>query len=165
MLTSSVAHHDESRLDVYKDYDFAGCVRTIKRMSGLWIEVTSGERSFPIDWQSKRQSSVARSTTEADMVALANSLLGEVYNLPSFLKQFIRKESEVKFHKDNSAVLQVQKVGYSARLRHSGRVASMRSMQHRCPKLLKISGCQQNMAPLQQKANGFTKIAPPMNSQ
>lgn len=77
-MTSSVAHHDESRLDVYKDDDFAGCVCTIKRMSGLWIEVTSGERSFPIDWQSKRQSSVARSTTEADMVTLANSLFGEV---------------------------------------------------------------------------------------
>lgn len=99
------------------------------------------------------------------MVALANSLFGEVYNLPSFLEQFSRKEAEVKFHQDNNAVLQVQTVGYSARLRHSGPVASMRSMQHRCPKLLKISVCQQNMAPLQQKANGFTEIAPPMNSQ
>lgn len=122
ILKGCVSHQNDIRLDVYTDADFAGCVHSVKSTSGLWIEISSTECAFPLYWQSKRQSSIARSTTEAELIAMANGLYGEVYNLQSFIQQLIGGVVEVKFFRDNSAVLQVLEAGYSARLRHCGRV-------------------------------------------
>ena len=48
------------------DSDLAGCVTSCKSHSGIFTVIESGDRSFPISWTSKRQSAVARSTTEAE---------------------------------------------------------------------------------------------------
>ena len=122
ILKGSVSHQNDIRLDVYTDADFAGCIHSVKSTSGLWIEISSTECAFPLYWQSKRQSSIARSTTEAELIAMANGLYGEVYNLQSFIQQLVGGVVEVKFFQDNNAVLQVLEAGYGARLRHCGRV-------------------------------------------
>ena len=94
-----------------------------KSTSGLWIEVSTNDSyTFPLYWQSKRQGSIARLTTEAELIAMANGLFGEVYNLQEFIQQLCHTELEVTFRQDNNAVLQVLQNGYSAKLRHCGRV-------------------------------------------
>ena len=111
VLTGSVSHKGDVRLDVYTDADFAGCVHSVKSTSGLWVEVTGDGHSFPLFWQSKKQSSVARSTTESELIAMANGLFGEVYNLQAFLQALLGTVVNVQFYQDNSAVLQVLKAG------------------------------------------------------
>ena len=161
VLKGSVAHHGDIRLDVYTDADFAGCINSVKSTSGLWIEISGGEHTFPLYWQSKRQSSVARSTTEAELIAMANGLFGEVYNLQSFLQQLIGKELEVKFFQDNNAVLQVLEAGYSAKLRHCGRVHKV-NVASISEALEDESLTAEHCTTREQKANGFTKIVPPI---
>ena len=161
MLKGSVAHHGDIRLDVYTDADFAGCIHSVKSTSGLWIEISGGGHTFPLYWQSKRQSSVARSTTEAELIAMANGLFGEVYNLQSFLQQLLGKELEVKFFQDNNAVLQVLEAGYSAKLRHCGRVHKV-NVASISEALEDESLTAEHCTTREQKANGFTKIVPPI---
>ena len=160
VLTGSVSHEGEIKLNVYTDADFAGCVHSAKSTSGLWMEVSTGDHSFPLYWQSKRQSSVARSTTESELIAMANGMFGEVYNMQAFLESLVNKTVNVEFHQDNSAVLQVLKAGYSAKLRHTGRVhkVNVASIAEALEdKSISASHC----VTLDQKANGFTKIIPP----
>ena len=85
---------------------------------------------------------------------------GEVYNLQSFLQQLIGKELEVKFFQDN-VVLQVLEAGYSAKLRHCGRVrkANVASISEA---LEDENLTAEHCTTREQKANGFTKIVPPI---
>ena len=122
VLTGSVSHEGEVKLNVYTGADFAGCVHSAESTSGLWLEVSTNGHSFPLYWQSKRQSSVARSTTESELMAMANGMFGEVYNMQAFLQSLGNEPVNMEFHQDSSAVLQVLKAGYSAKLRHTGRV-------------------------------------------
>lgn len=162
ILKGTVAHEGDIKLHVYTDADFAGCIHSVKSTSGLWVEISSGsDCAFPVYWQSKRQSSVARSTTEAELIAMANGLYGEVYNLQSFVQQLIGDVVEVKFFQDNSAVLQVLKAGYSAKLRHCGRVHKV-NVASISESLEEDSISADHCTTLQQKANGFTKIVPPV---
>ena len=70
----------------------------------------------------------------------------------------------MKFHQDNSAVLQVLKAGYSAKLRHSGRAHKV--TWHWFPKLLKIPGCLQSTAPLfNRKQTALRRLSLQSNGQ
>ena len=91
---------------------------------------------------------------------MANGLYGEVYNLQSFVQQLVGSQIEVKFFQDNSAVLQVLEAGYSARLRHCGRVHKV-NIAAVSEALQDESVNAQHCTTLQQKANSFTKIIPP----
>lgn len=161
VLTGSVSHKGGVRLDVYTDADFAGCLHSVKSTSGLWIEITGDGHSFPLFWQSKKQSSVARSTTESELIAMANGLFGEVYNLQAFLQALLRTVVNIQFYQDNSAVLQVLKAGYSARLRHTGRVHKV-NVASVSEALEDETISADHCTTLEQKANGFTKIVPPI---
>ena len=162
VLTGSVSHKGDVRLDVYTDADFAGCVHSVKSTSGLWVEVTGDGHSFPLFWQSKKQSSVARSTTESDyFIAMANGLFGEVYNLQAFLQALLGTVVNVQFYQDNSAVLQVLKAVYSARLRHTGRVHKV-NVASVSEALEDETISADHCTTLERKANSFTKIIPPI---
>jgi hypothetical protein len=66
----------------------------------------------------------------------------------------------VEFHQDNCAVLQVLKAGYSAKLRHTGRVDKV-NVASIAEALEDESSSASHCPTLDQKANGFTKIIPP----
>jgi hypothetical protein len=62
-------------LDLFCDADHAGCKRTSRSTSGVWLEIRTGiDSSFPVDWSSKRQGQVAFSTPEAELVSLDHAL-------------------------------------------------------------------------------------------
>ena len=73
-------------------------------------------------WQAKKQASVARSTTESEIISMATGMFGQVLNLQTFLEYLMQKPIQEKFHQDNDAALKILKNKYSARLRHLGRV-------------------------------------------
>ena len=107
-----------------------------------------------------RQGSVARSTTEAEIISMATGMFGKVLNLEPFLEYLIQKSIEVRFHQDNDAVLKILKNKYSAILRHLNRVhrANVASI---C-EILDDAVISAIYCPsAEQRANGFTKIIPP----
>ena len=76
---------------------------------------------FPISFQSKRQTTCSRSTTEAEAIALATALFNDAIPAQQFLSQLLGSAIPLTCHQDNTATIQVIKNGYSARLRHLGK--------------------------------------------
>ena len=65
-------------LDLFVDADLAGCPHTAKSTSGLWLQISGPKGTqFPIAWSSRRQGAVSSSTTEAEMISLAEGLFVE----------------------------------------------------------------------------------------
>ena len=87
----------------FSDTDFASCPWTAKSTSGIVIGVQTGEAFFPVFWQSKKQSSVARSTSEAESIALASTMYGEVLHIQEMLGHLFEVSIPVKFEQDNEA--------------------------------------------------------------
>ena len=76
-------------------------------------------------------------------------------------KSITCKPFYIQFYQDNSAVLQVLKAGYSARLRHTGRVHKV-NVASVSEALEDETISADHCTTLEQKANGFTKIVPPI---
>ena len=75
---------------------------------------------FMVD--SKKQSSVARSTSEAEAISMASALFGETLNIQETVSLLLQQSVPVVFEQDNEALIKILKAGYSAKLRHMGRV-------------------------------------------
>ncbi|CAE6924534.1 unnamed protein product [Symbiodinium sp. CCMP2592] len=123
MLRRAVSQTDLScDIEVFTDADFASCPYSAKSTSGIIIMLRTGESYFPVHWLSRKQSSTARSTTEAEMIALATPMFSETENLQTFLEVLLDAAVSVSYQQDNETVLAVLKAGYSAKLRHMNRV-------------------------------------------
>ena len=66
--------------------------------------------------------SIARSTTEAELIALATAMFSEVENLHAVLETILGIDVPVLYQQDNSTLLAVLKTGYGAELRRANRV-------------------------------------------
>ena len=84
--------------------------------------IRTGACLYPVHWMSKKQTSIARSTTEAELIALATAMFSEVENLQAVLGTILGIDVPVLYQQDNSTLLAVLKTGYSAKLRHANRV-------------------------------------------
>ena len=147
-------------IEVFTDADFASCPYTAKSTTGIIIRLRTGDSHFPVHWLSKKQSSTARSTTEAEMIALATAMFSEVENLQAFLEVLLDAEVPVSYQQDNETVLAILKVGCSAKLRHMNRVHRV-NVASVCERLaedrVQASYCSTKL----QRANGFTKVISP----
>ena len=161
ILKGKVDQQSDPILEVFTDADFASCQHSAKSTSGLWIQIRTGNGAvFPIFWQAKKQGSVARSTTESEIISMATGMFGEVLNLQTFLEYLMQKPIELLFHQDNDAVLKILKNKYSAKLRHMNRVHKV-NVASLC-EVLEQEGITAIYCPTaDQRANGFTKIIPP----
>ncbi len=76
---------------------------------------------FPLSAYSKRQSSVAHSTPEAEIVAAASAL--RLCGVPALdLREVLLEKSvPIQFHEDNTAMVAIMKSGRNARMRHLNR--------------------------------------------
>ena len=91
--------------------------------SGVVYVLQTGSSYFPLLWSSKKQSSTARSTAEAELTACASALFGEALNLHTMMIESLTEvRFPVSFQQDNQAAITVFQSGYSAKLRHAGRV-------------------------------------------
>ena len=91
---------------------------------------------------------------------MAGGLFGEVYNLQAFLEYLTQTGVEVKFWQDNNALLQVLRAGYSAKLRHCGRVHKV-NVASITEALKEENFSAEHCSTMLQRANGFTKVIPP----
>ena len=126
MTLRPIMEHDLApTLLVYTDSDFASCPYTSKRFSkstsGVVYVLQTGSSYFPLLWSSKKQNSTARSTTEAELIACASALFGEAFNLHTMIS-LTEVRVPVSFQQDNQAAITVIQSGYSAKIRHAGRV-------------------------------------------
>jgi hypothetical protein len=110
----------EITINMFVDADFAGCLDTARSTSGLWCVLGSkgGEWSFPLEWGSKRQSCVAHSTPEAELVALAKGLRESALPLCSLLDVVLKRNVHVFVNEDNTSTIQIVNKGKSPALRH-----------------------------------------------
>ena len=120
-------------ITVYSDADFAGCTDHTKSTSGVFIRLDGPNTSFPISAMSKKQSSTAFSTPEAEIVAANLALRVEGLPVLTFWEQVFDREVQLDFKEDNKASIIIFKTGYSAQLRHISRTqkVNLRWVQER----------------------------------
>ena len=160
-LKGSVSQVDTAcQLEVYTDADFASCPLSWKSTSGIFVIAKTGDCVFPLHLVSRKQSSTARSTTEAETISLATAMFSEVENLQGHLVEILGFEIPVHYMQDNSTVITILKAGYSAKLRHMPRVhrVNVASVSERLTEPnVQITFCPTK----EQRANGFTKVISP----
>ena len=85
------------------------------------IILESGASRWPIAWNSRRGSSVARSAIEAEIISVASAVYSEGQPLLDFLEQLTSRKVTMKPKEDNAATLTILKSGFSIQLRHASR--------------------------------------------
>ena len=127
------------------------------------LGIKTRDAFFPLLWQSRKQSSIARSTPEAELIAFAAVLYGETLHIQETLQYLFEQDIPVKLEQDNEAVIKIIQNRYSARLRHCNRVHRV-NIASICETLEKESSIELRYCKSdQQLANSFTKILAPVH--
>ena len=113
---------DDVYLELFVDANFAGDKEDAKSTSGGWLVLKGPNTCFPLAWVSRKQTSTARSTTESEVIALAHSLFQEALPIHALFRTVLGRDLVLKIREDNQATIKVVQKGYSAKLRHIGRV-------------------------------------------
>ena len=104
------------------DADFAGGLDDARSTSGGYLVLAGPKTWFPLMWLCKKQSATARSTTEAEIVALAASLFPEAIPQLDLWEQLLGRPVELWILEDNQATIKIIRKGYSQKLRSTSRV-------------------------------------------
>ena len=105
-------------LKVYCDADLAGDPLTCKSHTGIFVCLTNDDGlMFPLTWCSKRQTAVARSTTEAELAAANEAVFHEALPIQVLLEKVMRSSISTTLLEDNSSCIQIIRAGYSPKLR------------------------------------------------
>ena len=108
-------------LRLYVDADFGGDHKDARSTSGGYLVVHGPRSYFPVMWLSRRQTSTSRSTTEAEVIALAASLISEALPALSFWTVVLGREVQLDIYEDNQATIRCVIKGFSQKLRHISR--------------------------------------------
>ena len=109
---------EDLHLELFVDADFSGERKDSKSTSGAWMRLAGTQTSFPLMWSSKRQTSTSRSTTEAEVIAMASAIFGEALPVLGLWETLLGRKIKSDVCEDNTATIQVVQKGYSAKLRH-----------------------------------------------
>ena len=121
-LWGHVPGYHPPTLRVYCDADLAGDPLTCKSHTGILVVLDfQGEATFPVSWCSKRQTAVARSTTEAELASANEAVFQECLPIKTILEEILKTTIETVVHEDNTAAIQVIATGYSPKLRSMNR--------------------------------------------
>ena len=99
------------RLCCYADADRCSAQKGTKSTSGMIIS-----------WASRKETSTARSTAEAEMVSLAPGLFHEALPLQELLETSRGRQVELTCYQDNSAVIEIVAAGHSPKLRRLSKI-------------------------------------------
>ena len=102
------------------DADLNGDRETSKSISGLWIELVSGNglRTLPLAWRSKRQAFQASSTPEAETMSMVTGLKSEGLPMQDFFSAALNRTVHLRGKEDNTIAISAARAGYSPALRH-----------------------------------------------
>ena len=109
---------EDLHLQLFVDADFSGERKDSKSTSGAWMRLAGSQTSFPLMWSSKRQTSTSRSTTEAEVIAMASAIFGEAIPVLQLFETLLGRRVNLEVCEDNQATMQVVQRGYSSKLRH-----------------------------------------------
>jgi hypothetical protein len=112
---------DQLMLKLCVDADFAGDRINAKNTSGGFLCLSGPNTFFPLQWISRRQTSVSRPTTESEVVSLAHSLFLEALPMCNMFDTILGRGVELEVLEDNEATIKIVRKGYSAKLRHISR--------------------------------------------
>ena len=113
---------DEVSPHLFADADFAGCIKTARSTSGIYLGLYGSETRFPLQAQSTRQTVVSHSTTQSEVVAADTAL--RTIGIPAlelWAVLFKRPDAVITFHEDNQAMMKVMETGRNPTMRHLGR--------------------------------------------
>ena len=112
---------DKIHPHIYADADFAGCTKTARSTSGVYLCLEGPDTRFPLQGQSKRQTCVSHSTPEAEIVAADFALRTIGIPALSLWETILQRQVTLTFHEDNAAMIQVMTTGHNPTMRHLGR--------------------------------------------
>ena len=121
-LTGKIGDPPEKlRLLLFVDADLAGDNSDSKSRSGGYLVLAGPNTWFPITWISRKQTSTSRSTTEAEIVALAVALFSEAIPTLQLFDLLLGRKVDLYILEDNQATIKVCRSGFSPKLRHVSR--------------------------------------------
>ena len=106
------------KLLMFVDADFCGDSQCTKSTTGGYLVLAGPNTWFPLAWLSKYQTSTSRSTTEAEVVAMAHMLYGEALPIMDLWDLILGRPIQLFILEDNQATIKVVFSGYSQKLRH-----------------------------------------------
>jgi hypothetical protein len=112
---------EDVSLHCFADADFAGCEKSARSTSGVFLCVTGPNSSMPLCGISKRQSCVSHSTPEAEIVAADVALRTEGMPGLQLWDRLLGRKVVLQFHEDNQAMIKVCTTGKNVVMRHLGR--------------------------------------------
>ena len=111
----------ELELVLFCDADLAGDRTDAKSTSGVFLCI-AGPRSFvPLTGVSKKQTSISRSTPEAEIVAMAHGLFKEAIPAIGLWEVVLQKKVQIRLLEDNEASCRVVITGRNPSMRHMSR--------------------------------------------
>ena len=116
-MTSGIIYkrdYNKGIIECYSDADFGGCLKSGRSTSGVVIIYAGGA----ISWLSKRQAMIAKSTTEAEIIA-ANEAAKEIIWFSRLFSQVIQLKQTPILQVDNSAAVRLaQNPEFHRRTKH-----------------------------------------------
>ena len=118
-LVSKVKPSELDQLEVhgYPDADFAGSRHTAKSISGGVAGIATPGSWVPTDWECRRQTATATSTTEAETISLT-SIAKKVIPLQTLWSTLLNRPVRARYFEDNMSTITVIKTGFSIAMRH-----------------------------------------------
>ena len=113
---------EDTSLNLFTDADFAGDVCSPRSTSGIHLALQGPNTYFPLHGQSEKQTAVAFSTPEAELVA---GVVGYQKTMIPALDLWETLCSNMRpplFHESNQAMILVVNSGRNPTMRHTGRV-------------------------------------------
>ena len=107
-------------LELYCDADY-GHPTDARSTTGGWLVLRGPNTDFPLACIHHKQHATSRSTTEAEDVALAQSLFAEGVPALSLWEVLLKRKVDLHVREDNEAAIKAIRKGYSAKMRHTPR--------------------------------------------
>jgi hypothetical protein len=108
-------------LVLYCDADLAGDRTDCKSTSGIFMAIVGSHTFVPLAGISKKQTSVSKSTPEAEIVAIDHGLCKEGLPALSLWETLLKKRMKIRLMEDNSAACRVLITGRNPSMRHMSR--------------------------------------------
>ena len=112
---------DKLELKLYSDADFAGCKKTRRSTSGVFLCISGPNTWYPLAAISKKQTCVSHSTPEAEIVAMDLALRAEGLPAQDLWDVLLQRKVFLTFEEDNTAAIAVVKTGKNPTMRHLDR--------------------------------------------
>ena len=105
-------------LVLYCDADLAGDRTDSKSTSGVFMCLQGPRSFFPLAAVSKKQTSVATSTPEAEMVAMAYGLSKEALAIQTLWQAIMGRKFTIRLMEDNAAASRIVITGRNPSMKH-----------------------------------------------